>query len=744
MRRLARWTLVAPLFSLSILITANDANAQCDTSCGTFTVYDRTKTHFGLGACEYRDFAPTTYCCGGGVLSQGPFNCSMNTGVEQLECPPNCCTPTAPSCGGLGTITQYDCDTAAVDCSFPCPENLEGTCFDNGECPAADKNPHPMRFTTGDVETNPIEVFLLPTPVDVPFGFILRWSSRPGHLPVRWSTHNPPRPLIQMTNQTNNYIGDGWSDIYSDRLYVHAPSAGETIPANPSVINWQSFDLSRTFHFVSIVSGYGRYVTAGGDYELRDYGVGVTPRFRIIQLQQLKVWEFSAYTFTSPQNNPGMIGLLSKISVPANETTFGGGYYVSISRDIYGRINYVEDPFGRRIQFVHSQPDYDPADPDSTFPHIEAIDLVPGPGLPSVPVATFEYLRDAVVLGAIHMADERRGGYYRFHYKPWRRQDGQVACATCRGLLAEIIVPAVQPTSSPAIECAITGSPPCQTCLDEDGCPLGDNEFVLEGHDYDEERRAILTYGPAAKFGYVHEDVCGDEDSPCMREYDLLAAAPPPSPPPAPSPTCSTGCPAGYACYDTSQGGNGGCYRFTDISFDVERQAVTSKIGNCPDCDVYYEYLDGRLRSVSSDGATTSFSWAGPDQLACMVHNDSNSDAGDPATGCDVPATQDAFAVAFVRTNEPSASTTTTRKVSRSLVPGGLNATDIVVSDYNGRVKSITREGYTRNLAGNAVFQSRVTTYSYDNYGRLTKIDGPLANNESDDRTFSRTTRPGM
>jgi YD repeat-containing protein len=725
-RRMTAQAISCLVVALTTYVAEKQASAQCD--CGTFRIYDRTETTIGLGECDERFFAATTYCCSGEVVSVGPFNCGMRLGTGHLECPPNCCPPTVPSCGGLGTITSYDCDTAAVNCSYPwCDgrEESEETCFDNGECPSADKNPFPMRFSTGRVETNPIDVFSLPTPVDVPLGFIVRWGSHQKYLPTRWSTDTPPLPLITIDSQTNNYLGMGWVDIYSDRLYVHSPTAGESIPPNPPAISWQSFDLSRTFYFVSIVSGYGRYTTAEGDYELRDYGVGANPRFRIIRLRQLKVWEFSAYTFTSPQNNQGMIGWLTKISVPANATTFASGYYVTISRDTYGRMTSVQDPFGRRLEFIHSQPTSPEAE-DPRFPHIDAVDLVAGAGASPVRIATLQYLDDASLLGAIHLEDGRRGDYYRFNYQPWRSQNGDVICETCRGLLAQVIVPTAEPGTSPAVDCTIVDP-------SADGCPVGDNEMVLEGHEFDEQRRAVLTYGPGARFGYVHEGVCGDEENPCMREFDLLESAPlgPGGPPP---PSCSTGCPADFGCFDVSLGGDGGCYRYTDVTFDAVRQTVVSKTGNCPDCDVSYEYDEGRLVSVTSAGTTSSFSWGPDGQVGCIVRNDNNDEAGDAATGCDVPAGQSSYSVGFLYSDQPTAQTTTTQKVSPSVVPGGATTTETLVYDYNGRLKAVTYDGYTRNVAGNLVSQSRTTAYTYNSYGQLTKIDGPLVNSQADDR----------
>ena len=165
----------------------------------------------------------------------------------------------------LRLIRRYNCDQAS--CAVDVGEMCDGRDGDNDgiadegclddRCSELDKDPNPLRFTSGRIETRPLTILALRRK-------LLRSSLACGsgggsHL----GNSAPCRSQwirLRFENQAIDYYGEGWMSNYSDRLFIHRPLAGQSIPSLPPTIRWQSFGMSPAFLGAPTAqSGYTSY-----------------------------------------------------------------------------------------------------------------------------------------------------------------------------------------------------------------------------------------------------------------------------------------------------------------------------------------------------------------------------------------------------------------------------------------------------------------------------------------------------
>jgi RHS repeat-associated protein len=722
MRAFLQWLLLKPVVALAMLAIGSQAVAQIDTSvckCGSYGVPFLNHQSSG-GFCEeppypdlnWNHYKLQSFCCEdnleAGITAPTVGYCAACVNKDQSGC----------------TAIVNNCDFQKNTCNINSPieeicdgldSNLNDTvdegCMEHG-CSTVDKSEQPVRFSSGHVETNVIPALDLWTPADVPFGIYVRWGSHHGFHPVPAIDDS-----IRSEEDSHHFLGKGWFDAYSDRLYLHrrdknAPSVAET----PSTIVWQSFHMSRTFTLQQTGLPYSRYTTANDDFELRDYGSGATPRYQIIRAGAIKIWEFNPITFTTLAKSgttplQGRIADLSRIAIPADTATFDGGYEVNINRVTNsGKISNVYDSLGRELSFTYTE--------TSGFTRLATVSYRPSSSLAPVVALTFSYHEGSknestvevghnTLLDRIAIEPEFGNTYYRFSY---RTALNSSTCKDCYGLLLKVIVPDSYPLTSAPYDTA--------------------RESVLEGHEYydtsagAERARAKLSYGLGRRWAYRYDLCFGDSCN--TRQFDLNQ--------PQAGASCSSGCGAGYDCYTTAMGGDGTtCYAYIDHNYFNSTRAITATYGIASGRDgtEFLSHTTAGFPTVVRDaeGRRNTISFDSQHRPVCMVMNDDNDVAGQNPAACDVPSVGAFFWTSFAY----SGLSTTQRR------PGVLSSTPVqetTTRDPQGRTLSRSVVGQTRQVASaTPITQTRTKTFSYSPLGQLLAVDGPLNNTSSLDVT---------
>ena len=176
----------------------------------------------------------------------------------------------------FGAGDQYECDNPTCNASTPenrCDGNESvpaglidpGCNNDENKCSESDKDPFPVRFSSGRVESKPITMFAVETPGDIFFGYRLQYNSantRIGTSARNWS-YTPgvmtlePAPTIHNFDEDNHFVGRGWLDNFQDRLVF--PATGTNLP--PS--SWVSDHATVTFGAGSSFSGRYEFIDRG-------------------------------------------------------------------------------------------------------------------------------------------------------------------------------------------------------------------------------------------------------------------------------------------------------------------------------------------------------------------------------------------------------------------------------------------------------------------------------------------------
>src|SRR5204862_3585633 len=132
------------------------------------------------------------------------------------------------------------CDGHDADDTPPFDEG----CGDNELCRAGDQDLAPVRFSSGRVESNPIHLFAVPTPEGITFEYRIAWGSHVATTAAGARLVNGTQdtvPTIHHHDEVTHFVGTGWHDSFSDRLYI------ATRNKSSSRITWTSINGTVTF-----------------------------------------------------------------------------------------------------------------------------------------------------------------------------------------------------------------------------------------------------------------------------------------------------------------------------------------------------------------------------------------------------------------------------------------------------------------------------------------------------------------
>ncbi len=648
-------------------------------TCGDYTVIDRAqKTGFGCFPGHFRYLmSATLYCCDGRKLFES------NSGYELGPCdggpvdlglvPYSACNYEAPTCGETPDVCDGHDNDQDGQVDEGCP---------SGKCPEENQDDHPVRFSSGSVETKPIVPFSLPTPADVFFGVALRWGSELGH---------DPNYALFNNRSATDFFGRGTIDAYGDRLLLTQPHT-LPLPETPAHVKWQSWDTQRDFSLIGTSGGVARYQTTDALFELRDHGVGAVPRYRVVRRSDGKIWEFGLIDYQEPgQVRHGRFAVLTRMAVPADAATFAGGYGLNFTRDAAGRLIFALDSFGRRLDYVQE---------NVGFTHVVDVTYQAPGGAPAITVAHMVYGVDGTRLSAVENGADASRGHTRFSYFA-DPVIGTATCSDCRNLVAEVM----RATTS--------------TVLPAEDAPAQADEQVIEGHIWrgtNNRAIAIGSYGPSRRWGYRYDSspTCLTTGACRTVQMDLLH-------PDGNScdPAHGVSCAAGFECWSAdATASTAACYPATYIDYDSAAQQVTSKSGHIilGAGQRGYDALGRVAWLLDDDGVRTTYSYDGDGRVACMVMDDDNENAGQPPA-CDAPPGK--FFQAISRSGNVE-----TRRRAGSL-PGSPGVTTVSLLDAAGRAQASTTTGATRTIDGALVMRTSSESTQYDDYGRPQLYIGP-------------------
>jgi YD repeat-containing protein len=664
----------------------------------------------GAAYCDQVDiFVHRTTCAGvygGRSHLVGPFcSCCLSDFARNLM---------AASPDGMETNM---CGGAAPDCAYwPSPSACDGVDTDapidegcaNDECESShlDKDPFPVRYSTGRVETQTITAFALPSIGGLSLGVELMWGSQVSRIPAYKRTTDT-LPTVHGISEDLHFLGHRWTDNTADRLLI----AGTMSPANK--ITWLGFDRTVTF------TGSGSpYASETGLYSLVDRGASFSPRWLISETTAgeapVKQWGFDEYTYSGVNGQSYRVGHLVRRAITTGPSDYVGFYALTINRisTSDARVSSVSDSLGRTLTYVYTGVQAG-SPPVTSFYRLAHIDYL------GVPVASFTYTNFAdqttqdlgIYLDRVDFAST----YRRFLYLH------PTNCGDCRGLLTAVIGP----------ETALSSTQPEQA--------IQPSEVLLEGHTYEttgssdfygSKLKALGSQGPGLSFAYTY-------GADTATQYDLMM--------PSPTGDCTSGCPSGYSCYATPVG-DGECYVSTTMTNNALKLNTghNSSTGAVTSQD-YAANGTGR-RSTDESGVKTTYGYGTNARLRCMVRGDDDDEAfatpGSPDTSaCAGPAGSQIVSATSIAGKEtkatPSILNVGQTNTSCSVVgidPGVTGDCDDSPNLGVRTVKSIDT-GYTRDIAGNQYQESHARFTTHDAQWRPTQIDGPLDNTVAYDVT---------
>ncbi len=254
-----------------VVVLASPRSA--DATCGTFARYKTTITQ--QTSCTGIPFCSSTGIrmdCGGTVCgysassisivydcATGEYSFTANDSTGPLcPCDPVQAATIAARQDGAIVPGSYncteDCSTAdanpevcnGLDAGDATPNSSDEGCGDDEhQCSAGenDRDGAPIRYSSGRVETRPSTLLSLPTPDGIFFGYRIVWGSHVQRGPALARNVNgssAPEPVIHHSEESTHFLGNGWLDDYSDRLYVHVRNKQiADPPVNGNKITWQ-------------------------------------------------------------------------------------------------------------------------------------------------------------------------------------------------------------------------------------------------------------------------------------------------------------------------------------------------------------------------------------------------------------------------------------------------------------------------------------------------------------------------
>jgi YD repeat-containing protein len=694
------------------LIDPTTSRAQCERQEYYYTYYDNS----GAPSCEIDEVEyEDCFMCDGASWTHCPQRMSVD--LRRVLCDGTIfqtervwggaaafCAFCPQAEGGQydypdGMILKDNCGTASC-ANLPNQDVCDGTEAVSGSTPvdrgclddehgnsSCDSDPHPVRYSSGRVETQPITAFALPDVAGLSMRVELIWGSQLSRIPA-YKRSGDSVPTVHSLAEDIHYLGSNWIDNMSDKLIL----TGTTNPAG--TITWVGSNRLVTF---TLVSG-STYKSTTGQYTLVDRGAA-TPKWVVTAVdagsEPHQQWGFTEATYTRITDlavDPTFkVAHLVRRAVTSGPSDYTGFYAITIARLSDNRIDTVTDTLGHQFHYLYQGAN------GGKFYRLTGVDYIAYPSASPVPVLTLTYSSlggTHNAFGGIHLDRiEMTGTYRRFKYLTFSG-----ACPKCDGLLTDVIAP----------KTAIVSTTP--------QAPIQATEVVLEHHDYENapysnvRPRAIRSSGPGRSFAYVY-----GANSTLQFDLKLGGAA------------CTAGsCATGFQCFTVANGGDDKCYVANTYNYDSLRSITSTSSTAGGTSASTFGGINPRS-TTDEAGIKTTYGYGTDGRLRCLVRNDDDDDAFvNPAapdtSACDPPATGPAQVIAA--TSGVGSSTKTTP----SILSSGQNVVTSETTSFPSRTITMTETGYTRNITGTLASETHTTIAAYDSQWRPTSVDGPLPN----------------
>ena len=757
---------VLPAVLAVLVMDASDAEATCGTyqryyhqytTASAFLTYNLNAYCSNQGWCGTDAPAggvactPTTPACYAVVdIQSKSYSCATDAlqgtaNVYSWVCPcGSLAGAEAPLYGGPATLASHPNDairppspgqsvgiyyscTEECAASGPEPEVCNGTeapdttsafidegCGDDEfQCSAGpnDRDGAPVRFSSGRVETNPIELLSLPTPEGIFFGYRMVWAShvrRSAARAVNIDGTAAADPLIHHSEEATHYLGSGWLDDYSDRLYLNVRNKPiSDPPVQGERITWQHRMGTVTFVYSS-----GAWRSGGGKFELIDRapnaphtppadGLGRWVVRTVDSTAPRLIWTFEETSNTDWAGISFGLGRLKRHALlTSNLADLNGRYGFTVSWNANGTIANATDSLGRQLIFSYSTVSA------SGIRTLAGIAYKPAASAAVTPLVELQMSQDR--LERVRRIDS--SSYTRFLYYTTAPPD----CENCSLLITAVLQPGPGPLSTPlamapklsteiAIEQNSYGKPPL---------PLYQGRYI-----------GTASSSPGRSYAYKHEV---DKTT----QYDLN------QPQPA---SCAggVGCAAGFECYPQ----NNQCYRAETIQHQPElrlptlraiQAGGTSSFGGSPLRGDRSYTTTGAPRTVTdASGMKTTYGFDSSARVRCIVRKDDDDEAFATPSAPDTSACAGPADSQIVRVDYTA---TTITKTTPSLLSGSVVETTTLDS-VTLLPSSISTTGSTKDINGAIQSQTRTTSKAYDAYGRVTEVNGPLSDSTALDKT---------
>ena len=609
------------------------------------------------------------HCADGQFVVGSPASCYTPACLAVASCT----SEGEPSyCDGLDAAGSTLIDEGCGDGEFSCKRR--------------DADEFPVRLSAGGrVEIEPVVAFNASIP-GVPastFGYSLRYGSHHGRSPAKGAY--PGTPEIKMEDQETHFVGFGFLDSYSDRIFKRGTQ-----------YVWVSDRNILTFD----PAGGSQFKTPGNRYLLVDQGVGASPRLIVTSSSPHELrqrWTFKTFTYQPGGIAPAPEYYLVDSYKVNTDTAGSGGYGWTITRlGTDGRIDKVIDTLSRELRFSY-QTVY------NRFWRVSQIKFASNPADSGTVVASLFYTANNS-LERISYAENR---YTRFRYDT--SGTAMAWCPRCAHLLTEVIVP------------FSSGTPPAP------GSPATSSELIVEGHEYEyyvasdgvKAYRVRRSFGPPRSWFYNWPSF-GPNGS--VTQLDLhqpqLSGGIPVA--------CGGGCSTGHGCYPSAKGGDDKCYIATTFTLDTTNRNMTGSTGVSGGS---YRYGSGQgpTRDADSAGRKTTYARDPNGDVTCMVHGD-DDDSALSGGSCVGPAGSQTVSVTYGGACFGVPASVASAAKSTPSILGAGNHVDTECFDSHGLTIATKSSGFTRDINGMQTNLTRVGTRTFDTLGRVTSEAGPLDN----------------
>ena len=709
------------LIHLSIYLGGNGSSAQAECAYERFTSEDNPVTPQSIGCYSQppessRTFTGWAYGCDSGnklyATQAATIYKTCDPRLHAIVCD-GCINPASyycgdPSCEASNSPPPQTLPPGPNDGPPPCydkpprvddpPEKDTGCRNDENKCAASDRDPFPVRFSTGRVESQPFTAFTVPGTHGLFFGYTLQYNSsfqRANAVAVG----NEIEPQLHMTNQDLHFVAAGWLDNYQQRLVISVSTAF-------FAARWEQ--ASGTVMFGSAMTSDGK------KYRLVDRGTTAAGGRWAVQTsdttQPLEFWLFEESPILANH-----FARLKRHALATSATDFVGYYGYTVNYNNDGTIHDATDTLGRSLMFSYSETAREkivlPA-PALPLPRIvtsrtlQSVSYKNAIGAAAIPVVTLTSVGN--LLERITLADVT--GYRRYRYFA-----APSSCFNCKNLLTDVISPGEQANFSPG-----------------EFAPTQSSEVTTEHHDFEprldaQRPRAIGSSGVGRKFGYSYFNQplganfqfdLGQDQGPCLANN-----------------TCAS---TSASCRTTVMGGDNHCYttaiRRSDLVLALNTMTETATstgyaAGVATQATLtstkVYEPERGNIKAVVDEaGIRTTYGSDSLGRTRCLVRGDNDEEAfADPpnfdASSCAGPATAQVVAVNYGGSSQS--------KTTPSLIGGiGAQTTNNTTLNSMGLPTQVTSTGYTRDITGAVTLQTHTSTTTYDALGRTTGTNGPM------------------